>query len=118
MPECGSSGCGPSRSWPYRRGWTRSRPTGTNNSGPSRHTSNERTDHEHGATWSLVGARTGGRTSMSESLPADRSISSTVEVAVDPDTAFSVFTEELDLWWVRGPINHHAAGRVQAMRCE
>jgi uncharacterized glyoxalase superfamily protein PhnB len=48
----------------------------------------------------------------------DRSVSSSVEVAVDPDTAFTVFTEELDLWWVRGPINHHASGRVLALRCE
>jgi len=48
----------------------------------------------------------------------DRSVSSSVEVAVDPDTAFKAFTEELDLWWVRGPINHHAAGRLLAMRCE
>jgi uncharacterized glyoxalase superfamily protein PhnB len=48
----------------------------------------------------------------------DRSVSSAVEVAVDADTAFMAFTEELDLWWVRGPINHHAAGRVVAMRCE
>lgn len=50
--------------------------------------------------------------------PEDRSITSEVEVAVDPDTAFAAFTEELDLWWVRGPINHHAGGRVLAMRCE
>jgi uncharacterized glyoxalase superfamily protein PhnB len=45
-------------------------------------------------------------------------VTSTVEVTVDPDTAFAAFTEELDLWWVRGPINHHAGGRVLAMRCE
>ena len=32
--------------------------------------------------------------------------------------AFAVFTEEVDLWWVRGPINHHAGGRMRAMRCE
>lgn len=48
----------------------------------------------------------------------ERSVSSSVEVAVDPGTAFSVFTEELDLWWVRGPINHHAGGKMRAMRCE
>ncbi len=48
----------------------------------------------------------------------DTVVSSAVEVAVDPDTAFAAFTQELDLWWVRGPINHHAAGRVLAMRCE
>jgi uncharacterized glyoxalase superfamily protein PhnB len=47
-----------------------------------------------------------------------RAVSSSVEVGVDPDTAFTVFSAELDLWWVRGPINHHAAGRARAMRCE
>jgi len=45
-------------------------------------------------------------------------VSSVVTVSVDPETAFAVFTGELDLWWVRGPINHHAAGRMIAMRCE
>jgi uncharacterized glyoxalase superfamily protein PhnB len=49
---------------------------------------------------------------------ARKSVSSSVEVDVDPDTAFAAFTEELDLWWVRGPINYHAAGRAVAMRCE
>jgi uncharacterized glyoxalase superfamily protein PhnB len=48
----------------------------------------------------------------------DRSICTEVEVAVDPDAAFHAFTAELDLWWVRGPINHHDAGRALAMRCE
>jgi uncharacterized glyoxalase superfamily protein PhnB len=48
----------------------------------------------------------------------DTTVSSAVEVAVDPDTAFAAFTGELDLWWVRGPINHHASGRALAMRCE
>jgi uncharacterized glyoxalase superfamily protein PhnB len=48
----------------------------------------------------------------------ESTISSAVEVAVDADTAFTAFTEELDLWWVRGPINHWAAGRAVAMRCE
>lgn len=47
-----------------------------------------------------------------------RSISSEVQVATDPETAFRAFTEELDLWWVRGPINHWAGGRIAAMRCE
>src|ERR1700748_195453 len=45
-------------------------------------------------------------------------VASEVEVGVDPDVAFPAFTEELDLWWVRGPINHWAGGRVVAMRCE
>ena len=44
--------------------------------------------------------------------------SSTVEVAVDPVTAFTAFTDELDLWWVRGPINAYDAGRLVEMRCE
>ena len=35
-----------------------------------------------------------------------------------PDVAFAAFTEELDLWWVRGPINHWAAGRMREMRIE
>src|SRR2546429_227029 len=51
-------------------------------------------------------------------MTEDQMVSSEVEVAVDPDTAFAAFTEELDLWWVRGPINHFAGGRALAMRCE
>jgi uncharacterized glyoxalase superfamily protein PhnB len=47
-----------------------------------------------------------------------RSRSSTVEVAVDPLTAFTVFTDELDLWWVRGPINAYDSARLVEMRCE
>lgn len=47
-----------------------------------------------------------------------RLVSSRIEVAVDPPTAFRAFTEELDYWWVRGPINHHDGGRALAMRCE
>jgi uncharacterized glyoxalase superfamily protein PhnB len=47
-----------------------------------------------------------------------RSRSSEVEVDADPATAFTAFTEELDLWWVRGPINSYGAGKLVAMRCE
>jgi uncharacterized glyoxalase superfamily protein PhnB len=47
-----------------------------------------------------------------------RSRSSAVEVAADPITAFTVFTDELDLWWVRGPINAYDSGRLVEMRCE
>ena len=43
---------------------------------------------------------------------------SEVEVGLDPDTAFAVFTEELDYWWLRGPINNWDSARVRAMRCE
>ncbi|HSR83333.1 MAG TPA: hypothetical protein VLM11_04040 [Streptosporangiaceae bacterium] len=47
-----------------------------------------------------------------------RTISSEVTVGVDPQTAFSIFTDEIDLWWVRGPINFHDAARAVGMRCE
>jgi uncharacterized glyoxalase superfamily protein PhnB len=43
---------------------------------------------------------------------------SRVEVGVDPATAFKIFTEEIDLWWVRGPINHHDASRLVELRIE
>jgi uncharacterized glyoxalase superfamily protein PhnB len=49
----------------------------------------------------------------------ERTVVSEVEVPVDPATAFTVFTDELDLWWVRGPINFSGdGGRVFAMRFE
>lgn len=52
-------------------------------------------------------------------MSEDRTVASEVEVGVDPATAFTVFTEELDLWWVRGPINFSGdAGRVFALRFE
>ncbi len=41
-----------------------------------------------------------------------------VSVNVDPFTAFTAFTEEMDLWWVRGPINYYDAARAVGMRCE
>jgi uncharacterized glyoxalase superfamily protein PhnB/uncharacterized protein YndB with AHSA1/START domain len=48
-----------------------------------------------------------------------QTVSSEVDVAVDPETAFKAFTEEMDLWWVRGPINFWSdAGRVVEVRCE
>ena len=47
-----------------------------------------------------------------------RSVSAEVEVAVDAPTAFSAFTEEMDRWWVRGPINFFDASRAVAMTCE
>lgn len=48
-----------------------------------------------------------------------QSVSSEVEVAVDPSAAFTAFTEEMDLWWVRGPINFWGdGGRVVEVRCE
>ncbi len=47
-----------------------------------------------------------------------RSVTSSVEVAVDPATAFAVFTEELDCWWIQGPINFYDSSRAYAKRVE
>ncbi len=49
---------------------------------------------------------------------AARTVSSQVTVPVDPATAFRVFTEEINLWWLRGPVNFYDASRAVAMRCE
>jgi uncharacterized glyoxalase superfamily protein PhnB len=55
---------------------------------------------------------------MSETDAEPMTTRSEVEVPVLPDLAFAVFTEELDLWWVRGPINHFASGRLREVRME
>lgn len=49
--------------------------------------------------------------------PAD-SVTATVDVAVDPTTAFRIFTEEIDAWWDRGPTNFYDGGRAVAKRFE
>lgn len=41
-----------------------------------------------------------------------------VDVAVDPAAAFTIFTTEIDLWWVRGPINHYDSSRLSEFRIE
>ena len=48
-----------------------------------------------------------------ERIGQDTMVSSEVEVAVDPDTAFAAFTGELDLWWVRGPIRAAIRGTAE-----
>jgi uncharacterized glyoxalase superfamily protein PhnB len=45
-------------------------------------------------------------------------VTASVEVSVDPQTAFRIFTEEIDAWWVRGPINFFDGARAAAMRFE
>jgi uncharacterized glyoxalase superfamily protein PhnB len=48
-----------------------------------------------------------------------QTVSSEVEVRVDAATAFRAFTDEMDLWWVRGPINFSGdSGRIVEVRCE
>ena len=48
----------------------------------------------------------------------EASATASIEVGVDPATAFKVFTEDIDLWWVRGPINFFDAARATAMQIE
>ena len=51
-------------------------------------------------------------------MTAPNSATSSVEVATDPHTAFTVFTEELDCWWIQGPINFFDAARAYSVRIE
>jgi uncharacterized protein YndB with AHSA1/START domain len=46
------------------------------------------------------------------------SIRVTTRVAVDPQTAFEVFTGEVDAWWCRGPRFRWAPGRGGRLRFE
>ena len=41
-----------------------------------------------------------------------------ISVDVDPDTAFEVFTEEIDLWYKRGPHNFYDSRRAVEIRFE
>jgi len=47
-----------------------------------------------------------------------RSASASVDVGVDPVTAFRAFTEEIDRWWVPGAINFWDSARAVGMRME
>jgi uncharacterized glyoxalase superfamily protein PhnB len=51
-------------------------------------------------------------------VTSSRSVSSSVTVSVSPHVAFTAFTGEIDLWWVRGPINFFDAARAVSMVCE
>jgi uncharacterized glyoxalase superfamily protein PhnB/uncharacterized protein YndB with AHSA1/START domain len=51
-------------------------------------------------------------------LVTDRTARAEVEVSVDPDRAFAAFTDEIDSWWVRGPINFFDAARAVGMQIE
>lgn len=46
------------------------------------------------------------------------SVCVTTVVAVDPEAAFAMFTEEVDAWWRRGPRHRFSATRTGAMRFE
>jgi uncharacterized glyoxalase superfamily protein PhnB len=47
-----------------------------------------------------------------------RSITASVEVDVDSRTAFTIFTDELELWVVQGPINFYDTTRAYGLRME
>ncbi|TDU87317.1 putative glyoxalase superfamily protein PhnB [Kribbella voronezhensis] len=47
-----------------------------------------------------------------------QSASASVEVGADPLTAFRIFTDDIDLWWVRGPINFFDSARAVGMKIE
>ena len=49
---------------------------------------------------------------------SDATVEVEVEVRVDPMEAFRIFTEEVDLWWVRGPANFYDGARARGMRFE
>jgi len=51
-------------------------------------------------------------------VTSPRSVSSAVTVSVSPQSAFTAFTDEMDLWWVRGPINFFDSARAVAVVCE
>jgi uncharacterized glyoxalase superfamily protein PhnB/uncharacterized protein YndB with AHSA1/START domain len=51
-------------------------------------------------------------------MMSDRTVTVEVEVDAVPGEAFRMFTEEIDLWWVRGPVNFFDASRSVAMRIE
>jgi len=51
-------------------------------------------------------------------MTGPRSVSSQVTVGVSPQAAFTAFTSEMDLWWVRGPINFFDSARAVGMVCE
>lgn len=68
----------------------------------------------------MTAAEAGGPTQPTEEAAGQqaRSVSSQVTVGVDAQTAFGVFTDEIDLWWVRGPINFHDSARATGHRIE
>jgi hypothetical protein len=42
----------------------------------------------------------------------------TIEVSVEPTTAFAIFTEEIDRWWRPSPLNWNDPSRAIGMRFE
>ena len=53
-------------------------------------------------------------TENSRSVRELPSASCSVEVGVDPQTAFAAFTDEMDNWWMRSPISYYDSARAIA----
>ncbi len=51
-------------------------------------------------------------------MTTEASVTAAVDVAVDPATAFEVFTEEIDAWYQRGPHSWRFPDRAVGIRCE
>ncbi len=51
-------------------------------------------------------------------MSASSTVTASVEVAVDPATAFAVFTDEISRWWRPGPINWYDSARAIDIRFE
>lgn len=47
-----------------------------------------------------------------------QNVRASIEVGVNPATAFDIFTKEIDSWWKRGPHNFYNAKRAVGMRFE
>ena len=52
------------------------------------------------------------------SAPSSMNVIVTIEVGVDPATAFAIFTEEIGRWWRPGPINWNDNRRAVGIRIE
>ena len=51
-------------------------------------------------------------------MSSTEAVTAVVEVAVDPKTAFKIFTEEIGQWWRPGPINWNRPDRAVGVRIE
>ena len=51
-------------------------------------------------------------------MTQENSVTSSVEVPVDPSTAFTIFTEEINCWWQQGAINFYDSSRAYEKRIE
>ena len=49
---------------------------------------------------------------------ATASVTTSIEVSVDPITAFDIFTKDVDAWWQRGPMNWNNPDRAVGVRFE